>query len=237
MIFLSLPNLARTLAVHKIRWCSEPIGATRTEAIPCSSSVGRHQWHKWWREQYRWAPATVTFQENVQNEESLGDEWCRAILCDWAHRCCDETQSFLLQDLSQGRVCVDSWSPRDFAALPGQQTLSARPTSEFGDARLGSAGLWGERHKSSRSRALAGEDNEGSFGRERPGVPILGGRPCWRNCCAGPESWGDGEGFLPHWSAASGWKLWASLPALGPVHFVCRPCERGCHVVTRRGVG
>ena len=29
-------------------------------------------------------------------------------------RCCDKTQSFLLQNLSQGRVCADSWSPRDF---------------------------------------------------------------------------------------------------------------------------
>ena len=163
MIFLSLPNLARTLAVHRIRWCFEPLGASRTEAIPCFSSVGQHQWQKWWREQYRWAPATITFQENVQNEESLGDEWCWAILSDWAHRCCDKTQSFLLQNLSQGRVLADSWSPRDFAALPGQQTLSARPTSEVGDARLGTAGLWGERHESTRSRAPAREDNEGSF--------------------------------------------------------------------------
>ena len=32
--------------------------------------------------------------------------------------------SHFLQNLWQGRVCADSWSPRDFAALPGQQTLS-----------------------------------------------------------------------------------------------------------------
>ena len=49
--------------------------------------------------------------------------------------------SHFLQNLSEGRVSADSWSSRDFAALPGQQTLSARPTSEVGDARLGSSGL------------------------------------------------------------------------------------------------
>ena len=41
--------------------------------------------------------------------------------------------------MSQGRVCADSWSPRDFTALPRQQTLSARPTVAVGNARLGSA--------------------------------------------------------------------------------------------------
>ena len=43
------------------------------------------------------------------------------ILCDWADRCCDKAQSFLLQNLSQGRFCADSWSLRDFAALPGSK--------------------------------------------------------------------------------------------------------------------
>ena len=51
-----------------------------------------------------------------------------AILCDWAYRCSDKTQSFLLQNLSQGRIRIDSWPTRDFAALPGQQALSARST-------------------------------------------------------------------------------------------------------------
>ena len=166
MKFFSLPNLARTLSVHRIRWCFESLGASRTEAIPCSSSVGRHQWHEWRREQYRWASATVTFQENVQNKENFGDEWYWAILFDWAHRYCDKTQSFLLQILSQRRVCADSWSPRDFATFPRWQKFSAWPTSEVGDTKLGSAGLWGERHESSRSRAPAREDNEGSFGCE-----------------------------------------------------------------------
>ena len=46
-----------------------------------------------------------------------------------------------MQNLSQGRLCADSLSSRDSAALPGQQTLSARPVFEVGDARLGSAGL------------------------------------------------------------------------------------------------
>ena len=59
----------------------------------------------------------------------------------------------------------------------------------------------------------------------------------WRNWCCGPESCGDGECFFPDWSAASGWKLWASLPALGTVHSVCCPCDCGSHVVTRRGFG
>ena len=134
-------------------------GASRTEAFPCSSSIGRHHWHKWWRKWCCWAPATITFQENVQDEEGLGNEWCWAILCDWAYRCCDKTQSFLLQNLSQGCVGADSWSPRDFAALSGQQALSARSAFEVGDAKLGSAGLWGECHETNRSRAPSGEDN------------------------------------------------------------------------------
>ena len=95
-----------------------------------------------------------------------GGELCWTVLC-------DKTQPFLLPYLSQGCVSADSWSPRDFAALPGQQTFFARPTSEVGDARLGSAGVWRKCHESSRSRAPAGEDNEGSFGRERQGVPIF----------------------------------------------------------------
>ena len=85
---------------------------------------------------------------------------------------------FFLQNLSEGLVGADSWSPRDFAALPGQQTLSARSAFEVGDARLGTAGLLGESHESSRSRARAREDDEGSIGPERQGLPILGGRHC-----------------------------------------------------------
>ena len=126
----------------------------------------------------------------------LGGEWCCEVFCDWAHRCCEKTQSFLLPNLWQGRVWADSWSPRNIAALPGRQTFSPQPTFEVGDARLGSAGLWGKRHESSRNRATTVEDNEGSFGRESQGVPILRGRPWWRNWCGGPESWGDGESFL-----------------------------------------
>ena len=49
--------------------------------------------------------------------------------------------SHFFQNLSQGRVGADSWSPLDFAALSGQQILSARSAFEVGDARLGSAGL------------------------------------------------------------------------------------------------
>ena len=49
--------------------------------------------------------------------------------------------SLFLQNLSQGRVCADSWSPRDFAALPRQQTLSARPKFAVGNTRLGSVSL------------------------------------------------------------------------------------------------
>ena len=67
----------------------------------------------------------------------------------------------------QGRLCVDLWSPRNSATLPGQQTFPPRPTSEVGDASLGSVGLWGECHESSRIGAITGEDNKGSFGRMR----------------------------------------------------------------------
>ena len=183
------PHSSHRLVVHRIRWRVESTGAGATEAIPCSSSFGRYHWHKWGREWCYWATAEVSFQEDVQDEESLGNECCWAILCEWAHRCCNKTQSFLLQNLSQGCVSADSWSPRDSEALPGQQTLSARSTFAIGDSRLGSAWLWVERHEFSRGRAPARKDHEGSFGRERQGVPILRGRPCWRNWCGGPESW------------------------------------------------
>ena len=66
------PNLSRTLAVHRIGWCFEPVGAVRAEAIPCCSSVGRHQRHKRRWGQHGWAPLTVTVQKDVQVEESLG---------------------------------------------------------------------------------------------------------------------------------------------------------------------
>ena len=69
--------------------------------------------------------------------------------------------------------------------------------------------LWGECHESSRSGATTGENIEGAFGRERQQVPIFRERPCRRDWCIGPESWGYGESFLPHWSATSGRKLWA----------------------------
>ena len=36
-----------------------------------------------------------------------------------------------LPNLSQGSVCADSWSLRNFAALPGKQTFSPRPTSRL----------------------------------------------------------------------------------------------------------
>ena len=121
---------------------------------------------------------------------------------------------FFLQNLSQGRVGAYSWTPRDFTELPRQQTLSARPTFEVGNTKLGSPWLWGEHHESSRGRAPARKDHEGCFGCERQGVHILRGRHCWRNWCGGPESWGDGEGFIPHWSASSGWQFWARLPSL-----------------------
>ena len=231
------PHFSRKFAVHRIRCCSESTGASGTEAISCSSSVGRYHWQEWWREWCWWATAELTFKEDVQDEASLGNEWRWAILCDWADRCCDKAQSFLLQNLSQGRLCADSWSSRDFAALPGQQTLSARSTFAVGNAKLGSAWLGGERHEASRGRAPARKNREGCFGRERQGVPILRRRQCWQNWCCGPESGGDGESFIAHWRAAFGWKLRARLPSLGAVHFVCRSCQHGCHVVTRRGLG
>ena len=58
--------------------------------------------------------------------------------CDWAHRFCDKTQRFLLPFLSQWRLCTESWSSRNFASLPRQQTISPRRTSEVGDTELGS---------------------------------------------------------------------------------------------------
>ena len=72
---------------------------------------------------------TVTFQKNVQNEESLGASDVGRFFVigptDVA-----TIPSLFLQNLSQGRVCADSLLPRDFAALPGQQKYSARSTLE-----------------------------------------------------------------------------------------------------------
>ena len=78
LISPSLPDLARTLAVHRIRWCFEPIETRRIEAISCSSSVGQHQWHKWRRKQHRWAPTTVTLQETYKLKKAWGtSDVCR----------------------------------------------------------------------------------------------------------------------------------------------------------------
>ena len=82
----------------------------------------------------------VTFQENVQNEENWGATDVGRFFVT-GPQMLRQNPVIFLQNLTQGRVCADSWSPRDFAALPGQQTLSARPTFEVGDTRLGGAGL------------------------------------------------------------------------------------------------
>ena len=63
--FFPLPNLSRTVAVHRIRWCFETVGASKAEANPCCSSAERHQWHKWRRERRGWAPATVMVEKDV----------------------------------------------------------------------------------------------------------------------------------------------------------------------------
>ena len=62
--------------------------------------------------------------------------------------------------------------------VPRQHTLSAWPTFAVGNARLGTAWLCGECHESSRGRAPARKNHEGSFGCERQGVPILRRRHC-----------------------------------------------------------
>ena len=154
-------------------------------------------------------------------------QWCWAVFCDRADGFSDKTQPFFLRYLPQGRLCVDAWSPRNFATLPGNPTFSPRPTFEVGDARLGSVRLWREWHESSRSGATTGEDSEGSFGRERQGVPFFRGRHSRRERWSGHEYWDYGRSFLPHWSAASGWKLWASVPPPGALYSVYCPCQRG----------
>ena len=96
MIFLSLPNLSRTLAVHMTGWCFEPVGAGRAEAVPCWSSIGRHQRHRRQWERYGWTPSKIAVQKDIENEENLGGQRCWEVFCDWAHRCFHKTQSFLL---------------------------------------------------------------------------------------------------------------------------------------------
>ena len=65
-------NLSRTLAVHRIEWCFEPVGAGRAESVPCCSSFGRHQRHKRRWERYGAVPAKIAVQKDIQNEKSLG---------------------------------------------------------------------------------------------------------------------------------------------------------------------
>ena len=68
-----LPNLSRTLvAVYRIIWCFGPIGASRTEAVPRSSSVGRHQWHKWRWERHRWARRRLRPKKTYKMKKAWG---------------------------------------------------------------------------------------------------------------------------------------------------------------------
>ena len=134
--------------------------------------------------------------------------------CDLRHRCFDKAQPILWPYLLQGRLGNDSWSLWNFASLHGQQASSTRPTSEVGDAMLGSVWFWWKA-MSPQKWATAGKNNEGSFGRERHGVPFFRGRHCRKDWCNGPESWDYGQCFFPHWSAASGrkmvYQLWAQF--------------------------
>ena len=95
------------------------------------------------------------------------------ILRDWADRCSDKAQSFLLQNLSQGRFCTNSWPTRDSAALSGQQALSARSTVAFGDAWLEVLDYEGNVMSPAEVERQRERDHGGSLGREGQGVPFL----------------------------------------------------------------
>ena len=64
------PNLSRTLAVHRIRWCFEPVGAGRAKAVPCCSLVGRYQRHKLQWERHGWASAKTAVQNYIQFKDA-----------------------------------------------------------------------------------------------------------------------------------------------------------------------
>ena len=91
--------------------------------------------------------------------------------------------------LSQGRLCTDSWSPQTFATLSWRQEFYTLPMFKVGDARLWRIGPWRECHESGSFRAKAVENIEGSFGRERQGVPFFWGLHCRRKWCSGPQTW------------------------------------------------
>ena len=63
--FSVLFSFSRRFAVHRVRWCSESVGASGAEAIPGCSSVGRYHWHEWWWEWCWRTTAKITFEEDV----------------------------------------------------------------------------------------------------------------------------------------------------------------------------
>ena len=67
------------------------------------------------------SPVEDFVPEGITRKKSVGASDFGQFFSDCAHRCCYKTQPLLLPYLSQGLLCTDSWSPRNFATLPGQQ--------------------------------------------------------------------------------------------------------------------
>ena len=62
---------AHLLLILWIRFCFQPIGTSRAEAVPCFSSIEWHQRHKPW-DWHRWASTKNSVQSDLQNEENMG---------------------------------------------------------------------------------------------------------------------------------------------------------------------
>ena len=96
-----------------------------------------------------------------------GGRWAGPLLCDWGNRFIRQTQSLLLPDVQEGRVCHETCSAWDPAPFQGNQSLSERSASSSGNSRLAGAWLWRQSHERKSSWAAAGADLEGFTSGER----------------------------------------------------------------------
>ena len=99
----------------------------------------------------------------------MGDEWCWSVFCEWTHGCCHKAQPFFA--VNDGRTSL-FWLIVTTEFCETSKAASIFHANNIGKTRLRRVGLRGECHDSCRSRKTAGEKNEGSFVREKQGLPL-----------------------------------------------------------------